>query len=226
MAGVPKLIILSEQFRGRTFELTKDQHSVGRVDERDICIKDPTISTYHCRFIRDGNTYIVEDQGSTNGTRVNNVPIMSQTLQNSDIIQVGGVEILYDCDDKSSATSTVQMTNTGIEFSRPSSSTQTIKAITEMGFQKKNRSNGSQHFMIGIIIILALLVIGLLGFLIFSMQKAEKINTQTVPAAIAIPEAPVPPAATEATAPAAPAVPVVPAAPAAAMPETAAAPAL
>ena len=86
MAGVPKLIILSEQLRGRTFELTKDLHTVGRVDERDICIKDPTISTYHCAFIRDGNTYILKDQGSTNGTRVNNVPITEQVLQNSFII--------------------------------------------------------------------------------------------------------------------------------------------
>ena len=60
MAGIPKLIILSEQFRGRTFELTKDQHTVGRVDERDICIKDPTVSTYHCRFVKSGNTYILE----------------------------------------------------------------------------------------------------------------------------------------------------------------------
>ncbi len=171
MAGVPKLIVLSEQYRGRTFELTKDQHTVGRIDERDICIKDPTISTYHCRFVKNGTTYILEDQGSTNGTRVNNVPIMSQVLQNSDILQIGGVEILFDCDDKSTATT--QMIQTGIDFQSPSN-TQTLKAITDMGFAKKDRGNHSQKLMVGIIVLLALLVLGLFAFLIFSMTNANK----------------------------------------------------
>ena len=34
MAGAPKLIVLSEQFRGKVFELTKDTYSIGRVDAR------------------------------------------------------------------------------------------------------------------------------------------------------------------------------------------------
>ena len=41
MEGTAKLIILSEQFRGRTFELTSETMTIGRVDQRDICIKDP-----------------------------------------------------------------------------------------------------------------------------------------------------------------------------------------
>ena len=57
MGGFPKLTILSEQLRGKTFELNKDLHTVGRIEERDICIMDPTISTYHCSFIKSGNTY-------------------------------------------------------------------------------------------------------------------------------------------------------------------------
>ena len=89
MGGFPKLTILSEQLRGKTFELNKDMHTVGRIEERDICIMDPTISTYHCSLIKSGNTYILKDNNSTNGTRVNNVPITEQELQNSDIIQLG-----------------------------------------------------------------------------------------------------------------------------------------
>ena len=56
MGGFPKLTILSEQLRGKTFELNKDLHTVGRIEERDICIMDPTISSYHCSFIKSGNT--------------------------------------------------------------------------------------------------------------------------------------------------------------------------
>lgn len=170
MAGTPKLIILSEQFRGRTFELSHDQHTVGRVDERDICIKDPTVSTYHCRFVKSGNTYILEDQGSTNGTRVNNVPIVSQTLQNSDILQIGGVEILYDCDDKSVTTVVQQQTKTDIDITA-ASTTQQIRRMEQLGFAKRQKNNKAQKLMLGIIAALAVLVIGLLAFLVFSISK-------------------------------------------------------
>lgn len=118
MGGFPKLTILSEQLRGKTFELNKDLHTVGRIEERDICIMDPTISTYHCSFIKSGNTYILKDNNSTNGTRVNNVPITEQELQNSDIIQMGDVEMLYDCDDKTTQTET--RTQTGIDLNKMS----------------------------------------------------------------------------------------------------------
>lgn len=194
MAGTPKLIILSEQFRGRTFELTQDQHTVGRVDERDICIKDPTVSTYHCRFIKDGNTYILEDQGSTNGTRVNNVPIVSQSLQNSDILQIGGVEILFDCDDKSATTVVQQQTKTDIDITA-ASTTQQIRRMEQLGFSKRKQNNKAQKLMLGVIAVLSILVIGLLAFLVFSMMKPKGSTGNSfyhhAPAVLTVPEAPV-----------------------------------
>ena len=194
MAGTPKLIILSEQFRGRTFELTQDQHTVGRVDERDICIKDPTVSTYHCRFIKDGNTYILEDQGSTNGTRVNNVPIVSQTLQNSDILQIGGVEILFDCDDKSATTVVQQQTKTDIDITA-ASTTQQIRRMEQLGFSRRNQNNKAQKLMLGVIALLAVLVVCLLIFLVVSIFNKPK-NTgnsfyQYAPAGLTVPDTPV-----------------------------------
>ena len=98
MAENPKLTVLFEKLRGKTFELNKDQMSAGRRDTMDICIKDASLSGHHCDFIRtESGSYILRDNDSTNGTRVNNVPITEQELKNSDIIQLGGVEILYDC---------------------------------------------------------------------------------------------------------------------------------
>jgi len=101
MAGNPKLIILSEQLRGQTFELTADQYSVGRAEDCDICIPDPTMSGHHCDLRRDGDgVYSVVDLESTNGTRVNGVRVQSQRLNNSDIMQIGGVEVLFDSHEK------------------------------------------------------------------------------------------------------------------------------
>ena len=166
MAGIPKLIVLSEQLRGKRFELTEPLHTCGRVDERDVCLKDPTISSYHCDFVlsEDGETYILRDRNSTNGTRVNNVPVTEQELQNSDIIQVGGVEILYDCDDKS--VTTVMRTQTGIDLNNNSdASLSSIKSIP-VGFDKKKQGKGAtSKIVISLVVILVLIIIGLLSYL-------------------------------------------------------------
>ena len=141
MGGFPKLTILSEQLRGKTFELNKDLHTVGRIEERDICIMDPTISTYHCSFIKSGNTYILKDNNSTNGTRVNNVPITEQELQNSDIIQMGDVEMLYDCDDKTTQTET--RTQTGIDLNKNVISSSTIKKMDTISPYSKSAASAT-----------------------------------------------------------------------------------
>lgn len=111
MAGTPKLIVLSEQLRGQSFELTEAEYTVGRTDECDISLPDPTVSSHHCTLIQlDDGGYGVDDKGSTNGTRVNGVRLEAaniQPLANSDILQVGGVEMLFDCEEaRSVGTST------------------------------------------------------------------------------------------------------------------------
>ena len=101
MADNPKLIVLAEQLRGQSFDLTGDRHSVGRSEQCDICIPDPTMSGTHCVLTRDEDGgYTVADEGSTNGTRVNGVRTDSQKLAHSDILQIGGVEVLYDSGEK------------------------------------------------------------------------------------------------------------------------------
>lgn len=103
MADNPKLTVLYEKLRGKVFELNKDQMSIGRRDGNDIVIKDASLSGHHAdilRVERDGKTvYILRDNDSTNGTRINNLPITEQELKNSDIILFGGVEVLFDSND-------------------------------------------------------------------------------------------------------------------------------
>ena len=167
MAGSPKITILSAQHRGKTFELTKDQYTIGRIEERDICIPDPTVSTYHGSFVKSGNTYILKDNNSTNGSRVNNEPIVEKELKNSDIIQLGDVEMLYDCDDGDNAgekTSNI----TGINLSvspTSSSSVKKLDPISPYGERKKNDNKKSQKYIFIFLGILALIVVVLLVYL-------------------------------------------------------------
>jgi pSer/pThr/pTyr-binding forkhead associated (FHA) protein len=170
MPGRPKLIVLSEQLRGKSFELTKDLHTVGRSEERDICVKDPTISTYHCDFIKTGNTYTIRDNNSTNGTRVNNVPVTEQELQNSDILQLGGVEILFDCDDKS--VTTVMKTHTGITLDSTDIGMSTVKKMNNVSpFSKGKGSGKSQKIVLALVIFLIVVILFLMILLFFMIRK-------------------------------------------------------
>ena len=45
--------------------------TIGRRQDNDIVIADPTISTHHARILRNGEKFFIEDLGSTNGTFVN-----------------------------------------------------------------------------------------------------------------------------------------------------------
>jgi len=172
MAGVPKLIVLSEQMRGKTFELSKDLYTAGRVEERDICIKDPTISSYHCDLVKTDSTFTIRDHGSTNGSRVNNVPIKEQELQNSDILQLGGIELLFDCDDKS--VTTVMRTQTGIDLSGADLGVTTVKNMNTLSPFEEKRGGGEKSSMIlkAFVALLIIVILGLIAFIVKNIVLA------------------------------------------------------
>lgn len=167
MAAIPKLIVLSEQFRGKSFELIQDKYICGRLDNCDIILKDPTVSSRHCEFVRSGVTFILRDLNSTNGTRVNNVPISEQELKSSDILQIGGIEILYDCEDKS--VSTALKTQTGINLDGTQVGVSTVKKMDNFNPYQTNKSGEkTKHaLIIGILVLLALLILALIAYLVY-----------------------------------------------------------
>ena len=74
MSNTPKLTVLFEKLRGKTFEIDKDVITIGRKDENDICLKDGSVSGHHADIFKveneDGSvSYVLRDNGSSNGTR-------------------------------------------------------------------------------------------------------------------------------------------------------------
>lgn len=166
----PKLIVLSEKLRGKSFELTEDIHTAGRSDSQNICIKDSSLSSHHCDFIKTGDgKYLLRDNESTNGTRVNNIAISEQVLNSSDIIQLGAVEVLYDYDDGTITTNT--RTRTGIDLDSTDITVKTV--ITKMdnlspfAHDEKKKGAKSQKLILGMLALLVLGIIALLGFVVY-----------------------------------------------------------
>ncbi|MHC5053546.1 MAG: anti-sigma factor antagonist [Planctomycetota bacterium] len=61
---------------------------LGRDDGCGITLKGPLVSREHCRFLASGDTYVVEDLGSSNGTHVNGEPVERKVLVEGDRIAV------------------------------------------------------------------------------------------------------------------------------------------
>ena len=140
MSNNPKLTVLFEKLRGKTFEIDKEMVSIGRKDENDICLKDGSVSGHHADIYKveneDGTVvYVLRDNGSSNGTRINSVPVEEQVLKNNDLIMFGSVEVLFDSNDGSSmdstATSVSRLTHT-IDLSSIDGSLSTTPALTSL----------------------------------------------------------------------------------------------
>ena len=63
---------------------------VGRSPQCDLCLDHPQVSSRHCRMIRQGGAYFLEDLQSTNGTFVNGQRIRSRvSISRNDEIRLG-----------------------------------------------------------------------------------------------------------------------------------------
>ena len=182
MPAIPKFVVLSEQLRGQMFELSQDEITIGRSDDRTICLKDPTVSTLHCKVTRNGDKYVIADAGSTNGTKVNGKPLAEEyELQNGDIVRVGAFELLYDTEDKTMVMS-IQKTQTGIDINA-AGMTQTIKSVANSGFTERKQSSGlSNKLMILIVVLLALIFLAILAMFVMNFMDSNKNANAFIPA--------------------------------------------
>src|SRR5262245_6021836 len=74
------------------FDSARKQILVGRRWGVDVLLPDPKVSMVHARVDRRGSTeYDLTDEGSTNGTRINGVPVSGgpRPLRDGDRIAIG-----------------------------------------------------------------------------------------------------------------------------------------
>src|SRR5216110_25086 len=80
---------------------------VGRNEQNDLPINDPTVSGFHCEIDFEHDTVIVRDLGSTNGTFINSVPIRQAILEPGQTLRLGSVELFFPPDARTTTTTTV-----------------------------------------------------------------------------------------------------------------------
>lgn len=96
-----RLVMRSGPTVGKAYPLDKNEMFLGRDLSNDIVINDPEISRRHSRLFVQGNSYIIEDLGSTNGTFVNGQRLMGpNVLRPGDVITFGErMSLVYESSD-------------------------------------------------------------------------------------------------------------------------------
>lgn len=88
-----KLVVLSEGFTGRTYELKVDKTTVGRVDDNAFQIVEPSVSSHHCEVLLRGNDVVIKDLNSTNGTFISGERVTESVLKPGQILRLGQIEM-------------------------------------------------------------------------------------------------------------------------------------
>jgi len=77
------------------YNMSKERYTIGRLQDNDVRIDNPTVSGHHSLIINILNDSFLEDLNSTNGTYVNGKLIKKHALQHGDVVTVGKHQLRY-----------------------------------------------------------------------------------------------------------------------------------
>lgn len=89
------LLGVSEPISGYTFRTRIGTTSIGRDEDCDVVIRDPTVSARHAEIVVRPETTTITNLMATNGTRVNGQQIQNSELADGDVIRIGRVNLVF-----------------------------------------------------------------------------------------------------------------------------------
>ncbi|RKY14563.1 MAG: hypothetical protein DRP63_08310 [Planctomycetota bacterium] len=79
----------------KVYDLDKPLITIGRAPDNDIQILAKSVSRRHAHIIFERQRPIIQDLGSSNGTKVNGIRINEAVLNDGDLIDIGGVRVIF-----------------------------------------------------------------------------------------------------------------------------------
>ncbi|MFH1969903.1 MAG: FHA domain-containing protein [Verrucomicrobiota bacterium] len=162
---VAYLMGMSGSVKGQKFEIRKDRMTIGRNQINDLVLTDEAVSSQHCYVAKRGESYVLHDLNSTNGTLLNFERITDEVeLKPKQVIQLGSCEFMFNGDSEDGAgSSTASMTQVVVDVGRPVINPTFFESVSPFGTRRK--SNRNLWLVVFVIIGLAALT-SLLVFLI------------------------------------------------------------
>ncbi len=81
--------------KGSRFLITSEGVVIGRSSECSVFLDDVTVSRTHAKISKQGKRFVLKDEGSLNGTYINNISITEHELVSGDEFQVGKFHLLF-----------------------------------------------------------------------------------------------------------------------------------
>jgi pSer/pThr/pTyr-binding forkhead associated (FHA) protein len=84
-----RLAVIEGPLKGKTYGLGEEL-TIGRAEKCHVVVDDTYVSQVHARFYANGDSYFIEDLGSTNGTYLNRRRITDpEELSRGDRVKIG-----------------------------------------------------------------------------------------------------------------------------------------
>lgn len=162
---MPRLVLLSEGFTGRTYELKTEKTTVGRVEDNTFHIPDGSVSSHHAEILLRGNEVVIKDLNSTNGTFINGERITEAVLRPGQSLRFGMVELRLESPESGASAAAAakrKLDHTSIipqgvklnELEGP----RTTGFEGKTGFEKKSNKGGMIFLILAIAVGIALVV--------------------------------------------------------------------
>lgn len=161
---MPRLVLLTEGFTGRSFELKAERSTVGRLEDNNFQIPAPSVSSHHCEILLKGNEVVVKDLGSTNGTFINGEQITEATLPVGQAVRFGSVEARLEASAPTGASGKKVLDKTavlpqGVKMNDLEQGTQKITTFDKNSPFKKKSNKLTWIFVgVGVVIVVAVVV--------------------------------------------------------------------
>jgi hypothetical protein len=81
---------------GRRVQIGSEPLVIGRLPECGVVLADSNVSRRHAELRRSGDSVVLTDLGSTNGTRVNGAPVRERVLVSGDEVSVGSTRLIFE----------------------------------------------------------------------------------------------------------------------------------
>ncbi len=93
---MPAISIKTDNNKIRRYRLKKGKSlRIGRIDDNDIIINNPSVSGHHATIESDGEAFFLADNQSANGSFVNNQLVIYRKLNHKDVITIGNKSMVF-----------------------------------------------------------------------------------------------------------------------------------
>ncbi len=91
----PKLLIKLLHQQNQLFQITTDTIKIGRSPDCDVILPNASVSRVHAIITKVGDEYVIRDNDSQNGFRINNQSSTEHTLKSGDEVHLGVFNIVF-----------------------------------------------------------------------------------------------------------------------------------